>query len=405
DILNNIGSVYWHLEEFHTAFEYHMQALKIRKTLAGPPEKMAYSLNNIGLAYVELGEFTEALPYLEEALSLYKSVDNRRGEAAALTNIAGGYGNEKNYARAIEYYKRSKPVYRSIDNAWGIANADRNIGSMYIETGQFKLAGEKLSAALKLALEIDAKKIVYQAYKELSRLRALEKKYLDALNYYKKYTDAKSHLINRDKSRLIARLNARYEVNQKDTRIQLLLKEKEISGLIKLFLIICILLALLTLLLVYSRYRTKKKSSRIIESNEARYRALYDQAGDAIFLMDRETFLDCNIKALEMFKVTREWIIGKTIADISPKKQPDEKISLDFGKKYLEKAYANQPQSFFWKHIRSDYSLIDTMVSLTAITIEGKQYVQAIVHDITHRQQLEAERIRNEKLEAIRQLS
>jgi PAS domain S-box-containing protein len=405
NILNNIGMVYWRMEEYHKSLDYHNRALALRKKIPSSAKDMGFSLNNLGLVMIELGKFQECFPHLLEALKLFRSAGDKRGEAAALNNLASCYLGIKNYPMALTYYQLSQPVYKSINLKWGAANAKQNIGVVYYKTGRYKQARKTLLQAIDIALEIDAKKVLYDTYFSLSELCVLEKKYQEALTYYKEYTKTKSALINETNSKLVTRLNSRYDANQKDTRIQFLLKQRQLSRQVRLFLLSGIFLALITLVLLYNRYRTRQKINRQVEANEAKYRALYSQAGDAIFLMDNESFIDCNEKALEMFKASREWIIGKTFADISPKKQPGEVNSLNTGKEYIEKAFSGTPQSFYWKHIRSDYTLLDTTVNITAIFVNGRRYIQAIVHDITHRQQLEMERIKNEKLEAIRQLS
>ena len=46
----------------------------------------------------------------------------------------------------------------------------------------------------------------------------------------------------------------------------------------------------------------QKRAERRIAESEERYRALFENASDAIFLMDRDVIVDCNQKAIALFR-------------------------------------------------------------------------------------------------------
>lgn len=139
---------------------------------------------------------------------------------------------------------------------------------------------------------------------------------------------------------------------------------------------------------------------KITQGPDTAYRFLTESANDAIFLLRENRFVDCNTKTLEIFGCSRrEQIVGFPPGDFSPERQPDGRSSREKSRDLIRAALAGRPQFFEWRHRRLDGGLIDTEVSLKRMRFEGKQYVLAVVRDVTERRRAEEELKRlNEKL-------
>jgi PAS domain S-box-containing protein len=120
-----------------------------------------------------------------------------------------------------------------------------------------------------------------------------------------------------------------------------------------------------------------------------RYRTVFESANDAIFLVKKNTFVECNKKTEEIFGCTKDQIIGKTFYAFSPERQADGTPSKQKGAEKRKLTEKGIPQIFDWTHCRQDGTILETEVSLNKIELKGKVFVQAIVRDVTKRKEAE----------------
>ncbi|MCP4153553.1 MAG: tetratricopeptide repeat protein [bacterium] len=398
--LNNIGIIYWKMKNYDKALEYLLRALKLKKK-TGNSRSLASTVNNIGLVYTKKKEYEKALEYFREAIKLYRDAAYRKGLGTAFTNMGNVYFESDNFPKALEYYNQSLNVYKGLAFEWGIVNTSKNIGRLYTKKGDYQKALSFLKPALDLAQEIKSKDMIQKSYNALAILYEAKGDFQNSLAYFKKFTALKESVFNEKSSEQISRLEARYNLQKKEGEIQLLRKDNKIRKLLFVFLGIAFLLLLGLAIVSHNRYKTKKRINKQLRISEAKYRMLFHEAGDAIFLLEKEVFVDCNEKGVEFFGVDKNQIVGQTFKEFSPPAQQDHQNSLEKGRKKTSRAFQEERQFFYWEHTRKDGSPLHAMVSLNKIVIDDKKLVQAIVHDITEHRQLEEERLRTAKLESI----
>ena len=126
-----------------------------------------------------------------------------------------------------------------------------------------------------------------------------------------------------------------------------------------------------------------------LRESELRYRILFESAGDAIFLMQGETFIDCNRRALEMFRCSRSHLIGKTPFTYSPPRQRDGSDSRQAAREKVRQALDGETLHFEWQHCRLDGTPFDAEVVLNRLVTQGETLLLGLVRDITERRQME----------------
>jgi len=363
------------------------------------PDQEAKQLSNLGIAAEGKGELSKAMEYYREALALYKQANHKSGEASTLINIVNIYTGLKNYPMALKYLQEANSIYNEIGSHWWVANSIMEIGNLYTRMGQYEKARVYLESALGKAKEIKAGRVLQTIYKNLSHMYETSGDFKEALEYHGRFSETKDSLYNEKNKKQVALMQAKYETQKKEKELHLLRKTRESQYMVSIFLVIAVLLSLGLVVVLFSQYRTKKRTNQLLRLGEAKYRALFSQAGDAIFLVDDGSIVDCNEIALEMFGVTREEIIGHTFASFPSTTQPGKRDSFEVRMERINKALNGDPQRFYRQYIKKDGSPFETMVSLSAVTTNNKRLIQAIVHDISDQRQLEEEQVKSAKLE------
>jgi len=130
------------------------------------------------------------------------------------------------------------------------------------------------------------------------------------------------------------------------------------------------------------------------------FRMLIDQTTDGIEVIDPETgrFLDVNEKACAVHGYTRKEYLALKVSDVDPLIAP-----LPW-KEFIETHRSAVSRTIESRHRRKDGSTFPIEVSLNFIRLD-RDYLVAVVRDITERKQLEEQFRQSQKMEAFGQLA
>jgi len=137
----------------------------------------------------------------------------------------------------------------------------------------------------------------------------------------------------------------------------------------------------------------QKVAEEALRRSETKFRTLYDTTADAVMLLDDQGFFDCNTVTLMTFGcATREQFCSKHPADLSPPEQPCGTNSMTLASRHIATAMEMGRHHFEWVHKRADTGeTFPADVLLSALELDGKPVLQAVVRDITKRKQAEAD--------------
>lgn len=134
------------------------------------------------------------------------------------------------------------------------------------------------------------------------------------------------------------------------------------------------------------------KSQRRLKKSESKYRALFNTANDAIFILNSDLkCIDCNLNARKLLMRPKKEIINQSPAIFSPEFQPDGQESASLSKDLLQLTLKGKTQVVEWVLMKKNGAPVFTFVSLNSLDLSGKKVVLAIVRDITPIKKLEQE--------------
>ncbi|TLX76487.1 PAS domain S-box protein [Labilibacter sediminis] len=134
-----------------------------------------------------------------------------------------------------------------------------------------------------------------------------------------------------------------------------------------------------------------RQKNKDLNDREKRFSVLFEHSLDAIIILKDGLYYEANQRALEMFGCDMDYLLGRSPKVTSPQYQPDGAISEVKARELIGKAMAGEPQLFEWQHTRADGQVFDASISLVAIKYDNKDFLQAVLQNITEKKKQQAE--------------
>jgi len=142
----------------------------------------------------------------------------------------------------------------------------------------------------------------------------------------------------------------------------------------------------------------RRRTARSLEESEQRFRQLFEQSVDALFVHDeRGRFVDCNSQATRLLGYSREELLSMSVSDVSHGMlTPEERAQKEReGGTLWQRALSGAPGTFALSHEetdqRKDGTTFPVEVRVGSVDYGGRRMLLASVRDITERRRAEEE--------------
>ena len=129
----------------------------------------------------------------------------------------------------------------------------------------------------------------------------------------------------------------------------------------------------------------RKKVETALRDSEGRYRALFEQAADAVVLVDVESgaIVDCNDRAHETLGYSRAEFLRLRVADFEAIE------SNSTVERHIQHIIDQGGDTFYTRHRTRSGETLDVQVSARVIELDGRSHIQSIMRDVGVQKKLE----------------
>lgn len=222
-----LSLVYSDMGEHEKSVHYNLKIVEFIEQKKSPDRSLLHRYKrNIGLGYYHLGRLDEAMPYLLAAKAYFNEIGGVLKEAAILENIGMVYERRGELHTALEHFKQAEILLetRPLDSEYYAGFLYANTANVYMRMKDNTSEIAYLEKALASAQKANARKLEYEICLHISDAWGRMGDTAKAYSYHKRYATLKDDILNEEKQKVIAEMQARFEVETAE-------REKEIFRL------------------------------------------------------------------------------------------------------------------------------------------------------------------------------
>ncbi len=224
--LTNIGAIYLNKPvTYQKALEYFQRSYQLSLVIKDP-YSIGTSTANLGETYFKIGNDTMALFYLNKSVKAY---DGPEDLPYSLNYIGRVYTRQKEYGKAIKNHNQAYGIARKLDARLDMTQSLIGMAQAYYAKGEINPAITAYKQSLEFGIPLNVRTEIKDAYEGLSKAYAAQADFANGYKYQNLLLGIKDTLYNTETDKKLGTLQFTFDIEKKESQINLLNKDKEIQ--------------------------------------------------------------------------------------------------------------------------------------------------------------------------------
>lgn len=223
----NIGALYFEFGQYEQAYDFHKLSLEIYLK-EGKSNDLSVAYNNLGEVHKAMARYDSALYYLNKAIEIDKKNGLEQNMAVRYQNMGEVYFEQKDYKEALSYFNRSLQINKETGADYNIALNLKNIARVNQISGNLRKAEQAYNESLGIARQLNSKILIKSILEAISLFYEDTRQFEKAIRYHKMVDVLNDSLFKEKSQQMLADLQTRHELDQKEKEIALLNSENEL---------------------------------------------------------------------------------------------------------------------------------------------------------------------------------
>ncbi len=274
----NIGNTYFYMGEYEKALTYYKTAIshckKIPQSNIHLNAKLANLYNNLGSVYCSKNDIVYGKTYFSMARAIWTKTNDSLSLAYVSNNFGQIFMDAKQFDSAEVYYKRALNIKLIKGDLSDKADGYKSMAALYSNMKDFKRSLENVKMSLTYLDTNIYSRPLSHCYAILNGIYHEMKDYKNELRYFKLYSMVNDSANSREKISSITKMEMQFEFSKIHladsikSGEEIKLKDAKISEKKQqsYFLIFILILTVVALSLIYSRFKLTKRQKIIIEA-------------------------------------------------------------------------------------------------------------------------------------------
>ncbi|MCF8713239.1 tetratricopeptide repeat protein [Joostella atrarenae] len=257
-----LGAINFSVKQFSAAKTYYFEALHISESI-NYIKGNALAESALGSCFEKQQNYEKALLHQNKSLNLFERLEDYNGLALVNENIGSIYEDKLDFKLAYQYFKKALSYIVLTEDFDRQINILNNLGDSKRKVGDFSEALVYTLKAKNLALETNNSHQLESSYKDLSKHYNLINDFEKAYRSLQISDSIRDQILKSQNTQQVNSLQALYDAKNKQAKIELLTKEKEVAKVEELLLLLVIIILIVVAVIVFI-YHKKKKENELI---------------------------------------------------------------------------------------------------------------------------------------------